>query len=176
MPEGHTDSDGSSEHNLLLSERRARSAFNYLVTVLGLPADKFVVKGFGEDEPIANNNSETGKRMNRRVEIVGELTEVERTRLYQTRTNELRATMNGKAMELGSHGQFHGMLDGAGVDMVDLQLTDEIGRGIDTTIALPLIQIIEPSGKEFRPFPEGHSWTRESATLANARWPAVPLL
>ena len=162
---GHTDSDGSREFNLDLSEKRAMSAFKYLVNVQGLPPNKFVVKGFGEDQPIASNDSATGKKMNRRVEIVGELTEVERTRLYQTRTNELRAIMNGKTMELGSHGQFNGMLDGPGVDMVDLQLTDEIGRGIDTTIALPLIQIIEPSGREFRPFPEGHSWSRRTGLV-----------
>ena len=162
---GHTDSDGSDEYNVDLSEKRAMAAFKYLVNVQELPPNKFVVKGFGESQPIASNDSASGKRMNRRVEIVGELTEVERTRLYQTRTNELRATMNGRTMEIGSHGQFNGMLDGPGVDMVDLQLTDEIGRGIDTTIALPLIQIIQPSGKEFRPFPDGHSWSRESGLV-----------
>ena len=70
--------------------------------------------------------------MNRRVEIVGELTEVERTRLYQTRTNDLRAIMNGKTMELSSRGDFHGLLDGVGVNSVDLQLTDEVGRSIET--------------------------------------------
>ena len=158
---GHSDSVGSDASNQELSERRAMSAFNYLVNVQGLPADKFVVRGYGESSPIASNDSEAGKRMNRRVEIVGELTEVERTRLYQTRTNDLRAIMNGKTMELSSRGDFHGLLDGVGVNSVDLQLTDEVGRGIDTSIPLPLIQILQPSGKEFRPFAEGHSWTRE---------------
>jgi len=158
---GHTDSVGAGASNQDLSERRAMSAFNYLVNVQGLPPNKFVVQGFGETSPIASNDSEAGKRMNRRVEIVGELTEVERTRLYQTRTNDLRAIMNGKTMELSSRGDFHGLLDGVGVNSVDLQLTDEVGRSIDTSIALPLIQILQPSGQEFRPFAEGHSWTRE---------------
>jgi outer membrane protein OmpA-like peptidoglycan-associated protein len=162
---GHTDSVGTSESNQALSERRARSAYKYLVDVLGLSSDRFVVKGFGEDRPIASNESETGRRMNRRVEIVGELTEVERARLYETRTNELRAVMNGKAMELGNLGQFNTMMDGPGVDMVDLQLTDEIGRGIDTTIALPLLQVIQPSGMEYRPFADGQSWTPETGLV-----------
>ncbi len=162
---GHTDSVGSYESNQALSLQRAMSAYKYLVDVHGLAPDKFVVKGFGEEEPIASNDSATGRTMNRRVEIVGELTAVERARLYQTRTNELRAIMNGKTMEIGSHGQFHGMLDGQGVDSVDLQLTDEIGRGIDTSIALPLIEVIEPSGKEFRPFAAGQSWTQETGLV-----------
>jgi uncharacterized repeat protein (TIGR01451 family) len=163
--QGHTDSVGSSEHNLVLSEGRAQSAFDYLVDVLGLEPDRFVVKGFGEDAPIASNDTEPGREMNRRVEIVGELTQVERARLYRTRTNELRAVMNGKAMEIGSHGQFVGQLDGPGVDTVELQLTDEIGRGIDTTIALPLLQVIQPSGREYRPFAEGQSWAPESGLV-----------
>jgi uncharacterized repeat protein (TIGR01451 family) len=159
---GHTDSRGSREHNQKLSEARARAAFEYLVNAHGLAPERFVVKGFGEDEPLASNESEAGREMNRRVEIVGELTEVERARLYQTRTNELRAVMNGKEMELGSYGQFDGVVDGPGMDMVDLQLTDEIGRGIDTTIALPLLHVIEPSGVEYRPFPEGQSWSADN--------------
>ena len=162
---GHTDSVGTRVSNQALSERRARSAYNYLIDVLGLAPDRFVVKGFGEDQPIANNDFETGRQMNRRVEVVGELTEVERARLYRTRTNELRAIMNGTAMELGSHGQFNGHLDGPGVDMVGLQLTDETGRGIDTTIALPLLQVIQPSGMEYRPFTDGQSWTRETGLV-----------
>jgi len=163
--QGHTDSVGTEVSNQILSKGRANAAYEYLVDVLGLEAERFVVKGFGESAPIASNDTELGRQMNRRVEIVGELTEVERARLYRTRTNEVKAVMNGKALEIGSHGQFNGMLDGPGVDMVDLQLTDEIGRVIDTTIALPLLQVIQPSGMEYRPFDEGQSWTRETGLV-----------
>ena len=159
---GHTDSVGPHSNNQALSEGRANSAYEFLVNVLGLEAERFVVKGFGEDAPIASNDTDLGRQMNRRVEIVGELTQVERARLYQTRTNELKVVMNGKAIEIGNYGQFNSMLDGPGIDMVDLQLSDEIGRGIDTTIALPILQVIKPSGMEYRPFEEGQSWTRET--------------
>lgn len=162
---GHTDSNGSREHNLELSERRARAAFDYLVNVHGLPSARFIVSGFGEDEPIASNDTEAGRQLNRRVEIVGELTEVERARLYRTTTNELRAVMNGKAMQLGGRGQFNDLIDAVGVDMVDLQLTDEIGRSVDTRIALPLLQVVQPSGMEYRPFADGQSWTAETGLV-----------
>ncbi|MFQ5549066.1 MAG: OmpA family protein [Woeseia sp.] len=162
---GHTDSSGSSEYNQRLSEQRAKAAFDYLVKFEDISPNRFVVRGFGEDQPIASNDSEAGRRMNRRVEIVGELTEVERSRLYATQTNALRAVMNGETMELGTHGQFSDVIDGPGMDMVDLQLTDEIGRGIDTTIALPLLQVMKPAGTEFRPFAAGQSWTREAGLV-----------
>jgi len=162
---GHTDSRGSRNHNQDLSGARAMAALKYLVDVHGLSPDRFIVKGLGEDQAIASNDSEVGRTINRRVEIVGKLTDVERSLLLQTRTNELRAVMNGKSMEIGSDGQFNGLLDGPLVDTVDLQLTDEIGRGIDTTITLPLLRVIQPSGTENRPFAKGQSWTRATGLV-----------
>ncbi|MBT5185818.1 MAG: OmpA family protein [Kordiimonadaceae bacterium] len=65
---GHTDSSGSNEYNQALSERRAQS----VATVLkdgGIIAERIIIKGLGEDYAIADNNSEQGKSINRRVEI-----------------------------------------------------------------------------------------------------------
>jgi hypothetical protein len=154
---GHTDSTGTSEDNQSLSERRANSAFDYLVQTLGLPAERFIVTGYGEDKPVASNDTVEGRRMNRRVEIAGDLTEVERAQLYQTRTNEMLAILNGVEMALGSHGQFRTSIDGARSDVVTLELTNEIGAGIDTTIRLPKLTVIEPSGTEYRAFANGQS-------------------
>ena len=66
--EGHTDSNGSSEHNLELSKNRAATVSNQLQTqnVLG---SRIQVVGYGEDQPTANNNSDVGRQENRRVEI-----------------------------------------------------------------------------------------------------------
>jgi outer membrane protein OmpA-like peptidoglycan-associated protein len=65
---GHTDSDGSDGYNQQLSERRAASVANYLVAQ-NLKAERFQVLGLGESRPVASNNTEDGKSMNRRVEI-----------------------------------------------------------------------------------------------------------
>lgn len=65
---GHTDSVGSAEYNQGLSERRARSAASYLVS-LGLPADRIRSTGRGLNEPIASNETEAGRQENRRVEV-----------------------------------------------------------------------------------------------------------
>jgi outer membrane protein OmpA-like peptidoglycan-associated protein len=66
---GHTDSIGTDEYNMGLSLRRANSVRNYLVGK-GLPADRLVVKGYGESQPVAGNDTPEGRFQNRRVELV----------------------------------------------------------------------------------------------------------
>lgn len=65
---GHTDSDGSDSYNQQLSERRGRSAEDYLAS-LGVAPSRLVSRGRGEAEPIASNATEEGRRQNRRVEV-----------------------------------------------------------------------------------------------------------
>jgi len=66
---GHTDSKGSDEYNLKLSERRAKAVVNYL-TEKGISAKRLTSKGYGETKPIATNETEEGRQLNRRVEFV----------------------------------------------------------------------------------------------------------
>lgn len=65
---GHTDSSGSDEHNLKLSEKRAKSVVDYTVAQSVL-SNRFSMQGLGETEPVSSNDTEQGKRENRRVEI-----------------------------------------------------------------------------------------------------------
>lgn len=67
--EGHTDSQGSDASNQDLSERRARSVRDYLVS-RGIAADRLTSQGFGSTHSIADNKSPEGRANNRRVEIV----------------------------------------------------------------------------------------------------------
>jgi outer membrane protein OmpA-like peptidoglycan-associated protein len=66
--EGHTDSDGSEEYNLNLSRSRAQSVANYL-TNLNVNPTRFTIMGYGEQQPIATNETAEGKALNRRVEV-----------------------------------------------------------------------------------------------------------
>ena len=66
--EGHTDDSGSEELNQELSEKRAKSVADYLVSKSVL-SERLVIKGYGELQPIADNSTEEGKLQNRRVEI-----------------------------------------------------------------------------------------------------------
>jgi outer membrane protein OmpA-like peptidoglycan-associated protein len=65
---GHTDSVGDENYNLGLSERRAQSAANYMISQ-GLSQNRVQIIGKGEAEPIADNSTETGRQENRRVEV-----------------------------------------------------------------------------------------------------------
>ncbi|MBX7137610.1 MAG: OmpA family protein [Oligoflexia bacterium] len=67
--EGHTDSIGSYSYNQRLSEDRAHSVAGALVSN-GVARRQLEVKGFGETRPIASNNSDDGRRRNRRVEVI----------------------------------------------------------------------------------------------------------
>lgn len=65
---GYTDSVGSEASNKLLSERRARSVSDFLVSQ-GVPADKLTQEGLGESNPVGDNETAEGRAANRRVEI-----------------------------------------------------------------------------------------------------------
>ena len=65
---GHTDSRGSDAYNQALSERRASSVAEYLISQ-GLAPQKITSQGRGEREPIADNETDAGRAQNRRVEL-----------------------------------------------------------------------------------------------------------
>jgi len=66
--EGHTDSIGSDEANMRLSEQRAESVLTYFVEK-GLPSDRFIARGFGETKPRRDNSSAANRALNRRIEF-----------------------------------------------------------------------------------------------------------
>ncbi|MBS3804470.1 MAG: OmpA family protein [Oleiphilaceae bacterium] len=67
--EGYTDSTGDESYNQRLSERRAESVRDALVA-RGISRDRIETKGFGEEFPVASNDTPAGRQQNRRVEIV----------------------------------------------------------------------------------------------------------
>jgi outer membrane protein OmpA-like peptidoglycan-associated protein len=67
--EGFTDSTGGSGLNQRLSEQRAKNTMDFLISQ-GVPATAISFKGFGEENPIASNDTTAGRQENRRVELV----------------------------------------------------------------------------------------------------------
>jgi outer membrane protein OmpA-like peptidoglycan-associated protein len=68
--EGHTDAYGGDENNLALSRRRAEAVSAYLTTELNVPAFRLSSVGYGETQPIANNDTEQGRERNRRIDVI----------------------------------------------------------------------------------------------------------
>lgn len=67
--EGHTDSTGSAETNQRISEQRARAVQDQLIAN-GAPSDKVDAVGLGDEKPISNNSTATGRAQNRRIDLV----------------------------------------------------------------------------------------------------------
>ena len=68
--QGHTDSIGSDEYNLRLSEARALAVRQYLFLKWNVEPERLSSKGFGEEQPVADNSTNQGRAMNRRVSLV----------------------------------------------------------------------------------------------------------
>jgi len=67
--EGYTDSIGSDEYNQTLSEKRAATVRDYLVTS-GVSINNVIAQGFGKADPVADNSTAAGRKLNRRVDMV----------------------------------------------------------------------------------------------------------
>ena len=68
--EGHTDSTGSDEINEHLSQKRAESVREYLVANQTLPYAKIVAVGYGSMRPLASNETDSGRAINRRIDVI----------------------------------------------------------------------------------------------------------
>ncbi len=70
--QGHTDNSGSENHNLILSEKRATSVADYL-TLKGIDVERLTIRGYGDTQPIAPNDTEESRSLNRRtaIKIIG---------------------------------------------------------------------------------------------------------
>ena len=67
--EGYTDSVGSDTYNLELSRRRADAVKSFFIQ-RGISADRITSRGFGEEYPVASNDTQAGRQQNRRVQII----------------------------------------------------------------------------------------------------------
>lgn len=67
--EGHTDTTGTAEFNLKLSEQRANTVRDFLISQ-GLSPDTISAEGMGQENPVADNSTAAGRKQNRRVEII----------------------------------------------------------------------------------------------------------
>lgn len=68
--EGHTDSYGGDEANQVLSQQRAESVQQYMINAMRIPSYRLIAIGYGETNPVANNETAAGRAKNRRIDIV----------------------------------------------------------------------------------------------------------
>lgn len=68
--EGHTDSYGGDSSNQRLSQQRAEAVQQYMINAMRIPSYRLIATGYGETNPVANNETESGRARNRRIDIV----------------------------------------------------------------------------------------------------------
>jgi uncharacterized repeat protein (TIGR01451 family) len=150
--EGHTDSMGSEAYNLDLSKRRAEAALAYLVTLEKLPAERFVVRWYGESRPIASNEVPETRALNRRIEIKGEFNKVERSKLYDQYRTEPSVKINGSPMTLDSNGRFSMDVADETMKAFSIEVVNAQGRSARTTFSIPSIEILKPADQLLLPY------------------------
>src|SRR6185436_5051425 len=68
--QGHTDNVGAADGNRRLSDARAAAVKQYLVSNFGVAGDRLTTTGLGDTQPVADNATDAGRSLNRRVELV----------------------------------------------------------------------------------------------------------
>ena len=101
---GHTDAISSAAYNLRLSQRRADAVRDFLIGY-GVDADRLEAVGYGEGEPIASNETETGRALNRRVEFTVLNPEAAQTRTVTEEEDALRRVIREELRRLQDDGR-----------------------------------------------------------------------
>ncbi len=145
--EGHTDSTGDDETNNRLSKARAEAAMNYLITEEGIDPKRFILKWFGATKPVASNQLEEGREVNRRVEIKGAVTDFQEAKILNHLRSSPSIRINGVPMDLKDQDRFTLKLK-QDIDQFKLELANTQGKLIETTITLPELQLKAPLSEE----------------------------
>src|SRR3989449_834472 len=150
--EGHTDSVGSAAGNLALSRARAYAAVRCHVERERIPRSRLVVLAFGQTRPVASNATPEGRELNRRVEIHGQGTEVQRARLYDVYRGEASSRIGSLSVPVDSAGRFSCSVPLPPGDTLAVTLSDRQGRTTSAFVRLPRLEILEPRGEVRVPF------------------------
>jgi outer membrane protein OmpA-like peptidoglycan-associated protein len=145
--EGHTDSVGTDEYNIDLSRRRAESALTYLVNEERLPRNRFVVRWYGEARPMASNEYDETRALNRRIEIKGQVDDIKRSKLYDQYRTKAAVKINGKPVKVDTNGRFALEVADKSVKKLNVEVTNVRGQSYKTTIAVPSIEILNREEK-----------------------------
>lgn len=174
--EGYTDSTGTDRFNLELSRRRAEAAAKYLTEIEKMSHDRFIIKGYGKARPLASNDTAEGRELNRRVEIKGETSRVDRAKVKdQFRTTPF-IKINDTDIPSSSEGRFAVKYEDG--DRISIELGNSRGGHVSTTLTVPGLEISEPlvervlpagtSGEGFsvnKPKPQSSDGMKEKAAV-----------
>ncbi|HSG04864.1 MAG TPA: OmpA family protein, partial [Nitrospiria bacterium] len=157
--EGHADATGSESENVTLSRDRVTTALNYLVDEKKLPAERFVVKWFGSTQPLASNEIEEGREINRRVEIRGQVKNRQQSKILDQFRGQPTVRIDGKKIKVSPDGRFNTEIADPGSEQLKIEIKNKHGRTIETSLQLPALVLTHPAGvREFKMGEEGDGY------------------
>ena len=147
--EGHSDSSGDDKVNLDLSQKRAEAAHAYLVGVEKISPIRLKIRWYGEDRPIATNDSNEGRLLNRRVAMKGLISDVIRAKRRHRFQNQSIAKINGKEISLDHLGRFSLPIQ---EQNFLIAMSNKHGQSTSTQITRPTLVITQPENKALIPY------------------------
>jgi outer membrane protein OmpA-like peptidoglycan-associated protein len=166
--EGHTDSTGSESYNLQLSKKRAQATAAYLVEEEKIPAERILVKWWGESKPLGSNNIEEGRALNRRIEIRGKTYQVDRSKILDQYRMQPAVKINDRPLKVDDHGRFSAALPGEKFKEFSIEVVNKQGQSTSATFSVPYIEISKPEKNLILPFGvsgSGYQVNKRSDTL-----------
>ena len=145
--EGHTDSQGLAAYNMELSRRRAESAARYLQETHGISEQQLSVHWYGEERPIASNDLEVGRELNRRVEIKGQFNDEYKIQLADHYRTAPKVVINDKALEVDERGHFSMQWPIESQETLSIEMVNRQGQSVQGVIAIPQLVIRSPLEK-----------------------------
>jgi uncharacterized repeat protein (TIGR01451 family) len=149
--EGHSDSQGPADINMLLSQRRCEAAASYLTQKSHIPSKRLILRWHGEERPLASNSLAEGRELNRRLEITGTFGEDKKAVIRHRFRAGAGISLADKSLAVNHLGRFATTL--AEVEgPLPVLLTDSFGGSLQTVLHLPRLSVQSPLGQTRLPW------------------------
>ena len=168
--EGHTDSEGAVDYNRALSRDRAKAALDYLVHERGLPAGQFALAWYGEERPVAPNDTPEGREFNRRVVIQAELADTQDVAVRDQYRDLPRVAIDGQDVVIGDRGRFSSSVDDPEARRIAIEMTDPNGRSVKTTVGIPELFVETPDGPKLLAYGQSDGECSARTPEADGMW------
>ena len=153
--EGHADSSGGQQANLDLSQKRAEAAHAYLVGVEGISPMRLKLRWYGEEKPIANNDSTEGRLLNRRIAMKGLVSDITRANRRSRFFSRDIASINGETLAIDRFGRFSVPIEENKTLLIEL--SNKHGRSISARLSVPQLLVIQPKNGALIPHDSSES-------------------